>query len=86
MMFGFEKLGGRSHPRSLPEGFRKVVTDCGLVELGFSGSEFIYEKSRGTEAWVQERLDRGLPIMDGRICFRVQRLRSLTYPHQTIYL
>lgn len=69
MMFGFEKVGGRPQPRSLLEGFTRVITECGLVDLGFKGNEFIWEKSRGTEAWVQERLDRGFANSDWRNMF-----------------
>lgn len=57
MMFAYEKLGGRPHPISLLEGFNEVITDCGLMDLGFTGSEFTWEKSRGTNMWIQERLD-----------------------------
>lgn len=46
MLFGFKKVGGRPHPRSLLEGFNKVITDCNLIEPGFIGSEFTWEKSR----------------------------------------
>ncbi|XP_074336391.1 uncharacterized protein LOC141673539 [Apium graveolens] len=58
MLFGFEKVGGRPHPRYLLEGFNNTIMECGLEDLGFNGSAFTWEKSRGTEAWIQERLDR----------------------------
>lgn len=35
-----------------------MITECGLQDLGFNGSEFTWEKSRGTDTWIQERLDR----------------------------
>ncbi|KAL8107899.1 hypothetical protein AgCh_024343 [Apium graveolens] len=55
MLFGFEKVGGRPHPRYLLEGFNNTIMECGLEDLGFNGSAFTWEKSRGTEAWIQER-------------------------------
>lgn len=55
-----EKRGGRGHPRHLLEGFRSTLEDCSLLDLGYQGEWFTWEKSRGTERWVQERLDRGL--------------------------
>lgn len=40
MVYGFEKVGGRPHPRYLLEGFSNTVTECGLEDLGFNGSAF----------------------------------------------
>lgn len=54
MLYGFEKVGGHPHPTGLLEGFIKVVMECGLEDLGFNGSEFTWEKSRGTDIWIQE--------------------------------
>lgn len=59
-MFAHEKVGGRSHPSRLLEGFTVTISDSGLVDLGYVGNQFIWEKSRGTAEWVQQRLDRGL--------------------------
>ncbi|XP_074351469.1 uncharacterized protein LOC141690581 [Apium graveolens] len=60
MLYNYEKIGGRPQPTHLLEGFSKVIMDCGLEDLGFKGSKFTWEKSRGTDIWIQERLDRGL--------------------------
>lgn len=60
MMFGWEKRGGRPHPVHLLEGFNNTITDCGLIDLGFTGNKITWEKSWGTDLWMQERLDRGL--------------------------
>lgn len=60
LMAANEKRGRRNHPRSLLQGFSSTVYDCGLQDLGFQGEQFTWEKSRGTDNWVQERLDRGL--------------------------
>ncbi|XP_074347433.1 uncharacterized protein LOC141686289 [Apium graveolens] len=59
-MFDHEKCGGTPQPRGLMEGFRNVVNECALTDLGFSGNEFTWERSRGTPNWMQIRLDRGL--------------------------
>ncbi|XP_074360397.1 uncharacterized protein LOC141700593 [Apium graveolens] len=48
MMHEHEKQGGRRQPRGLLEGFKETVFDSGLDDLGFIGSEFTWEKSRGT--------------------------------------
>lgn len=34
------------------------MSDAGLVDLGMKGYQFTWERSRGTDAWVEERLDR----------------------------
>lgn len=38
----------------------ETVRECNLVDLGFVGERFTWERSRGKESWVQERLDRGM--------------------------
>ena len=37
----------RDHPRLLMEGFSKTVSACELIDLGFVGEEFTWERSRG---------------------------------------
>lgn len=69
MFFVHEKQGGRVQPRYLLEGFSDAVNDCGLVDMGFKGNEFTWEKSRGTARWVEEQLDRGLANQDDEFCF-----------------
>lgn len=58
-MYDHEKKGGGMHPRWLMEGFKKMINECNLMDMGYSGSEYTWEHSRGTANWVQERLDRG---------------------------
>ncbi|XP_074341908.1 uncharacterized protein LOC141679304 [Apium graveolens] len=59
MMFAHEKEGGRPHPRALLDGFTETVYECGLVDMGFLGNEFTWERSRGQLNWIHERLGRG---------------------------
>lgn len=47
-----EKQGGQRHPRLLLDGFSEVVMECGLLDLGFTGDKYTWERSRGTEQWV----------------------------------
>ncbi|XP_074346921.1 uncharacterized protein LOC141685732 [Apium graveolens] len=58
MLFVSDKAGSHLHPQSLLEGFKSAIEDSGLVELDLIGGAFMWEKSRGTENWVRERLDR----------------------------
>lgn len=60
LMFDSEKKGGRKHPRALLQGFSDTVANCGLIDLGYEGERFTWERCRGTDLWIQERLDRGL--------------------------
>lgn len=52
MLFVFEKIRGRPHPRSLLEGFNETAVKCRLEDLGFIGYEYTWEKSRGTPGWI----------------------------------
>ncbi|XP_074359582.1 uncharacterized protein LOC141698981 [Apium graveolens] len=54
-----EKEGGQRHPRNLLSGFSEAINDCELVDLGYEGEKFTWERFRGTDKWVVERLDKG---------------------------
>lgn len=69
LMSANEKRGGRNHPRTLMQGFSDAILDSGLLDLGFEGEQFTWEKSRGTINWVQERLDRGLATQEWKDLF-----------------
>lgn len=53
-----EKKGRHPHPGYLFNGFKKAIEDCGLHEVDLTGGRFTWEKSKGTDNWVRERLDR----------------------------
>ncbi|XP_074323958.1 uncharacterized protein LOC141660875 [Apium graveolens] len=75
LMFAHEKKGGRPHPRRLLEGFVDAVNDCGLIDMGFSGNEFTWERARGQTNWIQERLDRGLANQQWQSLFPDAKIR-----------
>lgn len=60
MMYIDEKRGGREHPRNLLAGFVDILNECNLIDLGFTGEKYTWEKLRGTNGWIQERVDRGV--------------------------
>lgn len=64
LMFDSEKRGGRNHPQALLQGFSDTVANCGLMDLGYERECFTWERCRGTDLWIQERLDRGLATRD----------------------
>ncbi|XP_031095115.1 uncharacterized protein LOC115999403 [Ipomoea triloba] len=53
-----EKRGRAPHLDWLLTGFQEAVADCGLVDFPFSGHQFTWERSRGSAAMVEEKLDR----------------------------
>lgn len=59
-MYVSEKQRGREYPRSMLTGFVETLSECNLMDLGFTGDKYTWEKFRGTNNWIQERLDRGV--------------------------
>ncbi|XP_019190530.1 PREDICTED: uncharacterized protein LOC109184989 [Ipomoea nil] len=60
LLFQHEKKGGNPHPNNLIRGFGEAVEECGLMQLPMRGHQFTWEKSCGTENWIEERLDKVL--------------------------
>ena len=60
IMTADEKKGGKCHPHAFLNVFSEAVSDCGLFDFGYTGDKFTWERFRGTDRWVVERLDRGL--------------------------
>nr|DAD34711.1 TPA_asm: hypothetical protein HUJ06_005351 [Nelumbo nucifera] len=58
MLSPMDKRGRLDHPNWLLAGFRETISDCHLHEISIIGSCFTWERGRGAEAWVQERIDR----------------------------
>lgn len=58
MLHTADKMGSLPHPKSLLDGFKAVLEECGLLELDLLEGEFTWEQSQGTPNWVRERLDR----------------------------
>lgn len=59
ILWGNEKLGGPMRCQRQMDGFRSVVDDLGLSDLGFVGSCFTWRGVRGGEV-IKVCLDRGL--------------------------
>ncbi|XP_031124381.1 uncharacterized protein LOC116027096 [Ipomoea triloba] len=70
-----EKRGLHPHPTALMEGFNLTMDECGLFDLGMRGRSFTWERGRGTESWVEERLDRAVAMANWCTLF----------PHATVY-
>lgn len=58
IMWEREKVGRVPHLEWLRKGFCEAVRECDLTNFDFKGCQFTWEGGRGTENWVQEKLDR----------------------------
>lgn len=84
-----KKKGGQCHPRALLNGFSDTIVECGLANLGFTGDKFTWERSRRTDHWVSERLDRGLATVTWNNLFPCAEFRVhefSTSDHLPLYL
>uniref|UniRef100_A0A803PB73 Reverse transcriptase domain-containing protein n=1 Tax=Cannabis sativa TaxID=3483 RepID=A0A803PB73_CANSA len=59
-----DKKGGQPYPQWLLDGFCKVLEDCNLKDLELSGYPFTWERGRGSNNWIEVRLDRVLASHD----------------------
>ncbi|XP_060972201.1 uncharacterized protein LOC133038159 [Cannabis sativa] len=53
-----DKRGGRPYPTWLIEGFQSVLTSCGLIDMEMEGYKFTWERGKGTDNWIEVKLDR----------------------------
>ncbi|XP_019163454.1 PREDICTED: uncharacterized protein LOC109159798 [Ipomoea nil] len=84
-----EKRGPHPQSSALIEGFNDALEDCQLMDLGMLGSRFTWERGRGTEAWVEERLDRAVATAEWSDIFEeaeVENLLTFTSDHNAIFL
>lgn len=58
LMYESDKAGRVPHPQYLLSGFCNTIEECHLTEIDLKGGNFTWERSRGSDAWVRERLDR----------------------------
>ena len=83
-----EKRGGRIKVHDQMQAFRDVLDECGFVNLGFIGPEFIWHSRRyGHLIW--ERLDRGVANYDWIAKFPtalVRHLHCFSLDHRPIKL
>lgn len=56
------KKGRSLQPKHLLQGFRKTISTCQLMDLPLHDSKFTWERGRGTDIWVRERLDRAFTM------------------------
>ncbi|KAM6561714.1 hypothetical protein CsatA_030953 [Cannabis sativa] len=72
-----DKRGGRPYPNWLLTGFQDVVSECHLIDMELRGHPYTWEKGRGTDQWVEVRLDRALISHDWQTLFPSAFLENL---------
>ncbi|XP_060965524.1 uncharacterized protein LOC133034451 [Cannabis sativa] len=72
-----DKRGGRPYPNWLLTGFQDVVSECHLIDMEIQGHPFTWEKGKGTDQWVEVRLDRALVSYDWQALFPSAILENL---------
>lgn len=72
----------------LTQGFQSVVDDCDLKDMEFHGYPFTWERGRGTDMWIEIRLDRAQVTSSWSEAFQNTRLTNLevTSDHCPIFL
>lgn len=59
----YDKKGRVPHLNWLYRGFREATLDCNLTDIPIEGYPFTWSRGRGTEEFVEERLDRAMGIL-----------------------
>ncbi|XP_074352189.1 uncharacterized protein LOC141691363 [Apium graveolens] len=72
-----DKRGGAPYPTWLVEGFNETLTASGLNDMNIIGHQYIWERSRGTENWIETRLDRVLMNEEWVEWFPLSKLYNL---------
>ncbi|MFQ6656241.1 hypothetical protein Gotur_026440, partial [Gossypium turneri] len=70
IMYGFEKKRGLLRDERRMKTFRNVLEDCHLMDVGYSGNWFRWERDNLPETNIQERLDRGVANEEWMTMFR----------------
>lgn len=72
-----DKTGGAQYPNWLIEGFNEAIQDAHLKDMELVGHQFTWERGRGTDDWIQVRLDRALTTDEWLLEFPLAKLYNL---------
>jgi hypothetical protein len=84
-----EKWGRRPRPEHQMSQFRRVVDDCGFLDLGFTGPSFTWCNNQTGDSQVLERLDRSFATMDWLLRFpncRVHHMHVVFSDHSPLWM
>lgn len=76
-----DKLGGRPVTSSLTSSLWSVISDCGLVDVGFSGCKFTWSNLRLGPGCIRERLDQAWCNGGWQHCFSDINVKHLVRSH-----
>ncbi|XP_075507434.1 uncharacterized protein LOC142544260 [Primulina tabacum] len=75
-----DKKGRVIHPQWLLRGFREAIDDCNLTDIPLNGHQFTWKRSRGSDNFVEERIDQAMGTPTWAEKFPMARLRNLNAP------
>lgn len=85
-----KKSGKHPHPQYLCDRFKDFLHDHNMRDLGFIGPPFTWEKWRGTNAWVEKRLDHAIALVEWFNLFNQSRVIHISHAfgsnHTPIFL
>ncbi|KAH0710561.1 hypothetical protein KY285_010350 [Solanum tuberosum] len=84
-----DKMGRIQQPTWRLDGFRRAVNFCELQDLGYVGNKFTWERGRGMDLWVSERLDRALATTSWRVLFNratVYHMETACSDHMALFI
>ncbi|KAA3488305.1 reverse transcriptase [Gossypium australe] len=79
IIYGFEKKGGLSRDEGRMELFRRTLEVCQLIDIGYSGTWFTWERGNLPETNIQERLDRGIATVGWISMFPEVKVQHLVH-------
>ncbi|XP_052478001.1 uncharacterized protein LOC128033827 [Gossypium raimondii] len=83
-MYSFEKKGGQVREEKGMEAFRDVLGECQLIDVGYTGVWYTWERGNLPSTNIRERLDRGVANekwMESFSCRNVHHLTSSLSDH-----
>ncbi|KAA3457895.1 reverse transcriptase [Gossypium australe] len=79
IMYSFEKKGGLPRDPRRMETFRDTLAYCGLMDVGYSGTWFTWERGNLPETNIRERLDCGVANEKWLSLFPMGRIQHLPF-------
>ncbi|KAA3457985.1 reverse transcriptase [Gossypium australe] len=81
ILYSFEKSGGVPREQKRMEAFRDTLEECQLMDIGYSGVWFTWERGNLPETNIRERLDRWVANEAWLLLFPMRNIQYL--PHST---
>lgn len=76
ILYQSDKRGDRRYPSWLISGFQVACSDCNLIDMELTGYPYTWERGKGTNNWVEIRLDRALITQAWRTIFPLATLEN----------